>query len=331
MMRRLWIFAAAISSFIGLLATRCDAWNSTAHEAIALIAADQMSPQTKSAIFAVLRNHPRLNEDLLHDQDRFKDPDVAMFVRAATWPDMLRYPAHPMNHTEHHGRWHYVDYPFDLDGVQGPTPDGHWDGHSDPANLLQAVDKALTELKDAATPADRKAIDLCWVEHLVGDIHQPLHAVSMFSKEYPQGDQGGNLVFIRNDDNQVVPLHTYWDCIEGLSLEPDDVRKIADRIERDHPAAELKDRASDLTVADWAQESFSLAKSVTYLQGTLPHATKAEAQSNPESVPSLPAGYAQRGRATADARLALAGYRLAAVLDRIAKQLPSPTPSSPAP
>jgi hypothetical protein len=322
MMQRLWVIVAAFFSFIGLLTSRCDAWNSTAHEVIALMADDRMSPQTKSAIFAVLRNHPRLNEDLLKapdNYDRFKDADLAMFLRAATWPDMLRSPVHPMNHTEHHGRWHYIDYPFDLDGVQGPAPEGQWDGHSDPANLFQALDKALTELKDGGTPADRKAIDLCWVEHLVGDIHQPLHAVSMYSKEYPNGDQGGNLVFIRNDNNEVEPLHTYWDGVEGLSLAPDEIRKIADRIERDHPAAALKDQVSDMSVADWAQESFLLAKSVTYLQGTLPHVTKAQAMASPESVPPLPAGYAQRARATADVRLALAAYRLAAVLDRVAK------------
>ena len=45
MMRRLSVFAAAMFSFLGLLTSRCDAWNSTAHEAIALMADDQMSPE----------------------------------------------------------------------------------------------------------------------------------------------------------------------------------------------------------------------------------------------------------------------------------------------
>jgi hypothetical protein len=324
MIQRHSVIVGVICAFIGLSASRCAAWNSTAHEASALIAYDHMSPQTRSAIFAVLRHHPRLNEDLLHDEHRFPDPDVAMFIRAATWPDMLRYPLHPLNHTEHHSRWHYIDYPFDLDGVQGPVPNGQWDGHSDPANLLQAFDKTVTELVNPGTPQDRKAIDLCWVEHLVGDIHQPLHAVSMFSKEYPQGDQGGNLVIIRNDKNEITPLHTYWDCIEGLSLEPDDIRKIADRLEREHPSAELKDRVSDLSVADWAQESLGWAKTVTYMQGTLPHVDKAKAMKAPQTVPALPAGYAQRALAVADVRIALAAYRLAAVLDRVAKVLPKP-------
>jgi hypothetical protein len=37
--------------------------------------------------------------------------------------------------------------------------------------------------------------------------------------------------------------------------------------------------------------------------------------------PRLPPGYAQKSLATADARLALAGYRLAAVLEEVAKGL----------
>src|SRR3984957_9409897 len=223
--------ALTILSFIGLCSSRCNGGNSPGHEIVAQIAYDQLTPQAKSAILAVLKNHPRLNEDLLHDTEKAKDTDLATFLRAATRPDMVRYPAHPMNHTEHHSNWHYVDFPYEFDGVKGPQPVTQWDGHSMPVNLIQALQKATTELKDPKTPPDRKAIDICWVEHLVGDIHQPLHATSLFSKEYPTGDQGGNLEMIRNDQNVTMPLHTYWDGAEGMSLDPDVIRKTADRIE----------------------------------------------------------------------------------------------------
>jgi hypothetical protein len=268
-----------------------------------------------------LRNHPRLNEDLLNDTDRGADPDLAMFLRAATWPDMVRYLIHPLSHTENHPKWHYMDYPFDLDGAHGPEPDVQWNGHTDPTNLPQAIDKMLAELKDPQTAADRKAIDLCWVEHLVGDIHQPLHATSLFSKEFPHGDQGGNLVFIKNAEDMSMPLHTFWDDLEGLALDYKTIRKSADRIEAEHPAAQLKDQASDLSVIDWAKESFDVAKSSVYLNGALPHVSKTEAISDPNSVPPLPPGYQQQALATADARIALAGYRLAAMLEQIAKGL----------
>ena len=280
-----------------------------------------LSPSTKAAIVTILKSHPRLNEDLLHDEVRAKDDDLAMFLRAATWPDMVRYPAHPMTHTEHHSKWHYVDFPIETDGVKGPQPSLQWDGHSDPANLVEAWQKALAELKNPQTAKDRKAIDVCWVEHLAGDIHQPLHATSWFSNEFPQGDQGGNLDVIQLENKEIVNLHYYWDSVEGMSMDPADIRKIADRIESEHPAAALKDRAADLSVVDWAHESLALARSVVYQNLKLPHATREPGGAPlPTTAPELPAGYAQTALATADERIALAGYRLAAVLDQIAKE-----------
>jgi hypothetical protein len=299
-------------------ASQCRAWNSTGHEIVAQIAFDQLSPATKTAIIAILKAHPRLNEDLLHDEVRAKDDDLAMFLRAATWPDMIRYPAHPLTHIENHPRWHYVDFPIDVDGVTGPQPALQWDGHSDPANLVEAFQKARAELKNPQTAADRKAIDICWVEHLVGDIHQPLHAVSWFSKEFPNGDQGGNLDVIRLPNTEVVNLHFYWDNLEGMSLDPQQIRQTATRIETAHPASELKTQIADLSIVDWAKESFAIAKTAVYLSGALPHTHRSPGSTLPSDAPSLAPGYAESSLAVADARIALAGYRLAAVLDQIA-------------
>jgi hypothetical protein len=260
---------------------------------------------------------------------RAKDDDLAIFLRAATWPDFVRFPAHPLTHLENHPKWHYVDFPYETEGVTGPAPELKWDGKSDPANLAEAMQKAMAELNSPLTPKVRKAIAICWVEHLVGDIHQPLHATSWFSKEFPNGDQGGNLVVIKNGNGEVVNLHSYWDGIEGMSMDPADIRKTADRIESEHPAAGMKDKIADLDVVDWAQESLALAKSVVYLNGTLPHTTRHRGTTFPAATkpvttmpaeaPELPTGYAEKGLATADERIALGGYRLAAILGQIAK------------
>src|SRR5580700_7247679 len=121
------------------------AWNSTGHEIVAQIAYDQLSPKTRSILIGVLRAHPRVKQDLLHDAEKSEDDGLAMFLRAATWPDMVRYPINPMNRTEHHGPWHYINFPIDFDGVSGPQPNPKWDGHSEPANLLEALDKVTAE------------------------------------------------------------------------------------------------------------------------------------------------------------------------------------------
>jgi hypothetical protein len=184
--------------------------------------------------------------------------------------------------------------------------------------------KARQELADPKTPLDRKAIDLCWVEHLAGDIHQPLHAVSLFSKEYPTGDAGGNLQVLHNDgtlvaDVPTINLHFLWDAMEGLSLDPDVIRKDADRIEKEHPVP-----PDDATVGDvraWALESFGYAKANVYLDGKLPHITRDQANADPSSAPPLPPDYLKNAQALADQRMAQAGYRLAALLEEIAKGL----------
>jgi hypothetical protein len=321
LMRRAGHAVVLVSAFL-FLSAPCYAWNSTGHEIVAQIAYDNLTPDTKAKMIAILKLHPRLKQDLLADAATGEDTDRAMFIRAATWPDMVRYPINPMSRTENHGPWHYVDYPYVLDDTKAPAVDETWDGKSVPANLLQAMDKAITELKDPATTPDRKAIDLCWVEHLVGDIHQPLHAVSMFSKEFPTGDRGGNSLMVKSSNGN-INLHAFWDDAAGLSLDPDVIRKTADRFEKDHPADSLKDQVADLKVTDWAQESLALAKEKVYLNGTIPHATSQAGQNDPNSVPALPDGYEKNAAQVADLRIALAGYRLAAVLEEIAKSQPA--------
>lgn len=59
----------------------------------------------------------------------------------------------------------------------------------EPVNLLTA----LAENEDAVKKegdGERRAIALAWLFHLLGDIQQPLHAVQIFTADYPQGDQG---------------------------------------------------------------------------------------------------------------------------------------------
>jgi hypothetical protein len=183
-----------------------------------------------------------------------------------------------------------------------------------------------TQLADPAMLPPRKAIDLCWVEHLTGDIHQPLHAVSEFSKQYPTGDRGGNSQIVQNPGDIIIGaptlnLHTFWDDIEGLSMDPAVIRQIADRIEKEHPIADWKDNLPVGDVHGWAEESLVLAKSDVYLNGKLAHATQDEVSINPDLAPPLPNGYEKNAVTVADQRIAQAGYRLAALLEVISKNL----------
>src|ERR1700733_8864378 len=72
------------------------------------------------------------------------------------------------------------------------------------------------ELAAADTDAGERAIALCWVEHLVGDIHQPLHAGEAFTEKHPTGDLGGNALAV-NTPSGVYNLHSVWDELLGTN------------------------------------------------------------------------------------------------------------------
>jgi len=117
----------------------------------------------------------------------------------------------------------------------------------------------------------------------------------------PQGDKGGNTFRLDDDRN----LHGYWDHILDASVAPDPgedsiayADRIAHRIEETHPlAAPLA--ATD--VLGWAQEGLRLAQTVAYAGVTR------------GSAPS-PA-YEAEALKVSELRIALAGYRLSALLN----------------
>lgn len=60
--------------------------------------------------------------------------------------------------------------------------------------------------------ADQRSFALRLLIHYVGDLHQPLHAVSEVDHSYPKGDSGGNDHKIPSEDG-VANLHQVWDSV----------------------------------------------------------------------------------------------------------------------
>jgi hypothetical protein len=124
-----------------------------------------------------------------------------------------------------------------------------------------------------------KAIGVCWLLHLVGDLHQPLHAVSYYDEEHPNGDKGGNGFFVRaKEGGAVINLHQFWDCLLGndqkyrgagnLAIElrnrPDFARDKLKELGGGDPAINTRDSATDA----WCKESMANAEDVAYAGDT---------------------------------------------------------------
>ena len=54
-------------------------------------------------------------------------------------------------------------------------------------NIVRAFEVNRAHVKNPATSPTERGIALAWLFHLVGDAHQPLHASSYYTTEYPKG------------------------------------------------------------------------------------------------------------------------------------------------
>jgi hypothetical protein len=278
------------------------AWNRAGHMAMAAMAYNELrreAPATVGRVVAILRHHPQFEsrwKPLIADMSE-QDQERYLFMLAARWPDDIR-----GDSTFDHPEWHYIDYPYRPPGqpasVPAPAPAEE--------NLVAAYQHNVEIVQSVAADAE-KAIALCWIFHLMGDSHQPLHTVSLFTNQFPEGDRGGNLFYIRPNPSSsaTVNLHSFWDNIVLTDDTYDAAGARATAIENEHSRSSLGELAEP-HFETWVQkESFGLAVSAAYRQGNL----KGSSDRN-QGIP-LPPDYESEARGIAERRLALSGYRLA--------------------
>ncbi len=299
------------------------AWNDAGHMTAALIAYDRMPADTRIAAAKMLRAHPRFQADFEPRlparlvQASAAEQDRWYFAFASTWPDVARRFENERDPAErealivryHHSRWHYINLPTylrasDAAALNISSPSLYWTAELAEANLnlVQALN-ALTAQWCGQTDADR-AVALSWLEHLIADAHQPLHATALYALPlFPNGDRGGNDVATADGSN----LHAVWDAALG-----DDVRlQRLDLKARDYGRHAAVDSELPLQHAfeHWVVESRDLAARVVYTDQVRDAIAMATVEQPPRV--QLDADYRTELRATAQRQIALAGQRIA--------------------
>ena len=287
------------------------AWNATGHMVVADIAYDRLSPRAKKGIDTLLQRHRDYALWMSQMPAGYADRARFAFMKAATWPDDIR-------HTpDDRPAWHYIDIPVIAPGDK-----------PDPTALTIPVPNVQTQIlletqlltSKRATDADR-AIALCWVEHLVGDIHQPLHDATFFSPLFPQGDRGGNdetlpVGAAPGDQLEARPrpkkLHALWDDLLGQTQDPAQIQTLAAALETPAFARKTYPQiANHKSVAAWAKEGNILAQNIAYQHGLLPMTQTG----NSQAQVTLPPGYLDTAQHLARRQIALAAWRLADLLN----------------
>lgn len=327
-----------------LLASSANGWNKDGHQVVATIAFDRLTPAERTACAEILRQHPRFKEDFKRSMPRnltAEQQERWIFLRAAIWPDLVRpSPKHPnwKKAAFHRGNWHFINEPFyltpddeealaDRHGknlartLDGQTPEKDW-------NILQALEHNMAVLKDANADPKSRAVSLCWVLHLVGDIHQPLHSTALFSRpRFREGDRGGNSIPIKPPQTggfrfpyDPMSLHSIWDDILGHRLSDRAIANKATGFLEDPDLQTAGARASTtLNPESWMLESHRLAVDIAYDQSILEElrdeADDDEQEDSDRLEPfSLPMEYYLHASEVAKQRAVEAGFRLASVV-----------------
>jgi nuclease S1 len=206
--------------------------------------------------------------------------------------------------------WHFLNIPPDATGYDRDRDCPRQPGIAAGARADRwrdcAVDRILyheERLADATLDRADRAIALKFLVHFVGDLHQPFHALGV--------GRGGNDVKVgafgvtdcRYDPGQppvACNLHMIWDSLLIAHRSLDETHYLA-LLEKQIADNQWEAAARvSATPAQWAEESFRLAKDALVAPNT-----------------NIDERYYQQQIPVVDRRLALAGLRLAAVLNGI--------------
>jgi hypothetical protein len=294
------------------------AWNNFGHMEVACAAYRKLTPRAKTRVNTLVKLNPKFTEwsSLIPASASQADKDMMLFMLAATWPDEIKSDTNYVKDGSANGNrpegspnsgantgygdnlmhkyWHFIDTPFSTDGT--PLP-------SVPTPNAQERIALFRGVLASGSPDPLKSYDLCWLLHLVGDVHQPLHCVTRVTSTDTNGDDGGNGVKL-SCSGCPSNLHSFWDDALGSRS----TRKAAIK-----PAITAAKRlaAADPSLAaksdgkDWIAESFQAAKSAVYV-------SPVGAGSGPFS---LTAKYKRAAKKLAKQRVELAGERLANLLN----------------
>ncbi len=302
-MKKTILFTFLLSFTINL---SLKAWWDPGHLVTAMIAYENLTPEAKKQVDA-------LTKQLQRDY-----PYVNHFITTGPWPDDLK-----AEGVRTFDTWHYTNIPLNTNRLalaDAPVIDIIW--------AINQMDKVLGT--KTAKPVD-KARHLAFLVHLVGDIHQPLHSTSVHDNERPGGNIGGNAFRLKGEWRN---LHALWDDGCGYLTELNDInpygkdkkalskkeikriKKFSKKLMEDFPKSHFENGPYNTRQLDpdfWALESHKYAVEYGY-RGT--NEVKDDGYKKwirPNSEPSEL--YLKNGQEVVKERLALAGYRLAEMLN----------------
>jgi hypothetical protein len=300
------------------LATPVAAWDNFGHMAVAYVAYQNLTSAAKQRANDLIKLNPKHDEwaGWVPATAKPATKDLMIFMLAATWADEIKGdpsyiqdgddqgnrpsnspdPAANKGYQDNlmHKYWHFIDKPITTDSTPPP-----------PIPTPNAQERIALFRGVLASGADDslKSYDLVWLLHLVGDVHQPLHCATRVSSTDPKGDNGGNSVKL-SCSGCPRELHFFWDDVFGNGKTAQAVIKPAMKAAKRLPAPDPTAAAKSIET-DWIDESFEAAQQNVYI-------SPVSAGHGPFALTS---SYKAQAKKLAKKRIALAGVRLANLIN----------------
>jgi hypothetical protein len=322
-MKRLCSFSLIITL---LFSHTVFAWSSVGHRLTAAVALYFVEENTAERLITLLEQHPRFEQDFLNAMPAsIASSDNGskqqwLLGQAAYWPDIARGLPDTERAKYNRGSWHYEQGEWIRGAAQlqgnhyiGIEPFPSIEGHAGDSirsedavgNLVTAIDYNTWVVANTILPLEQRAVALCWVLHLIGDIHQPLHTGSLYSADtFERGDLGGNRI-----PTGELNLHARWDqALEKAGIAGNLPLALEQVSGFNQP--KIKGVESDWT--QWMSESRQHLQTSVYTAAMLAAAKKADANGDNEMLSTeLPDGYIEEMKRISLQRIGLAGLRLA--------------------
>ena len=215
-------------------------WWETGHRVVARVAAAHLTPAARVRIARIL-SVPDTPEAV-----------TEALAQASTWADDTK----NENHT---GEWHYIDL-----ALQDTRAD--FSARCEAGNCITAKIESFSRQLTAQKSDGRwsEADALRFVIHFVGDVHQPLHAIS-------DADLGGNCESLDPPIGDAKNIHALWDGTIVAAFNGSDLTIAAgleSYLKELGPARQSE--WSTGTAEDWAWESHELAQQNIYSKLHIP-------------------------------------------------------------
>ena len=190
------VFCATLASLALFgYSTDSPAWAQDVHNAIGILAISQLQDDARYML-----------EDIVGPLDE------QVIFEACIWPDVIR----ETEEWEWSKPQHYINIPRGdftyLESRDCP----------DQLCATQAIKKYAAELANQDASKEKRRQAFAWLCHLVGDLHQPLHAGFA-------DDRGGNDVEIMVR-NEKMNLHHFWD-FELINHHADSWQNLVERLQ----------------------------------------------------------------------------------------------------